>query len=74
MELNEHLKQYLDDIGLSYEDESRTSFIDALLDAAVSKNLNEKLIGNSANASEASQQLRLAKALESMSEEGWRIQ
>jgi uncharacterized protein (UPF0254 family) len=69
MELDEHLKQYITDVGLEYSDETRVSLIDALLNAAVARNLREKLIGHAGDACQAANQLRLAKILESMNEE-----
>jgi hypothetical protein len=69
MELDEHLKQYITDVGLDYSDESRTSLIDVLLNSAVTRNLREKLVGHAGDPCQAANQLRLAKLLESMNEE-----
>uniref|UniRef100_A0A914Z4B8 Uncharacterized protein n=1 Tax=Panagrolaimus superbus TaxID=310955 RepID=A0A914Z4B8_9BILA len=69
MELDEHLKQYITDVGLEYSNEIRSSLIDVLLNAAVTRNLREKLVGHAGDACQAANQLRLAKILESMNQE-----
>uniref|UniRef100_A0A914QR32 Uncharacterized protein n=1 Tax=Panagrolaimus davidi TaxID=227884 RepID=A0A914QR32_9BILA len=68
MELDEHLKKYITDVGLEYSDETRTSLIDVLLNAAISRNLREKLVGHAGDALQAANQLRLVKILNSMNE------